>query len=99
MNSACIFRGLQEGAAKGKRNFPMPKDWNAAFELLMKSSDAGVRQQALGLAVVFGDKNALGTLRKVLADAKADTAARRGTYCTGGSQRRRKRKLLQAAAQ
>lgn len=69
------FRGLQEGA-KGKRNLPMPKDWATAFELLMKSPDAGVRQQALGLAVTFGDKNAIGTLRKVLADPKADPAAR-----------------------
>ena len=69
------FRGLQEGA-KGKRTLPMPKDWTVAFEALMKSPDAAVRQQALGLAATFGDKSALGTLRKVLADAKADTAAR-----------------------
>jgi putative membrane-bound dehydrogenase-like protein len=69
------FRGLQEGA-RGKRSLQMPKDWTAAFEALMKSPDAGVRNQALGLAVVFGDKNALGTLRKVLGDAKADPAAR-----------------------
>ena len=69
------FRGLQEGV-RGKRNLPTPKDWSAAFELLMKSSDAGVRNQALGLAVTFGDKSALVMLRKVLADAKADTGAR-----------------------
>jgi putative membrane-bound dehydrogenase-like protein len=69
------FRGLQEGA-KGKRNLPMPKDWTAAFEALMKSPDAAIRNQALGLAAVFGDKNALGALRKVLADTKADAAAR-----------------------
>ncbi|QJW97742.1 PVC-type heme-binding CxxCH protein [Frigoriglobus tundricola] len=69
------FRGLQEGA-RGKRNLPTPKDWTAAFELLKKSPDAGVRNQALGLAVTFGDKSALALLRTVLADAKADTAAR-----------------------
>ncbi|AMV28529.1 hypothetical protein VT84_29255 [Gemmata sp. SH-PL17] len=69
------LHGLQEGA-KGKRSLPMPKGWGAAFEALMKSPDAGVRQQSLGLAVVFGDKNALGTLRKVLTDARADSAAR-----------------------
>jgi putative membrane-bound dehydrogenase-like protein len=69
------FRGLQEGA-KGKRNLPMPKDWSAAFEALMKSPDGGIRNQALGLAVVFGDRTALATLRKVLADSKADTTAR-----------------------
>ena len=70
------FRGLQEGA-RGKRTLPMPEGWDRAFEALMKSSDAGVRQQALALAATLGDKNALGTLRMVLADAKADAAARR----------------------
>lgn len=69
------FRGLQEGA-RGKRALPMPKDWGAALEALMKSPDGAVRQQALGLAAVFGDKGALATLRKVLGDAKAAPAAR-----------------------
>ncbi len=69
------FRGLQEGT-KGKRNLPTPKEWRAAFEVLMKSPDAGIRQQALGLAVTFGDTTALATLRKVLADVKAEPAAR-----------------------
>ncbi|MBY0457691.1 MAG: HEAT repeat domain-containing protein, partial [Gemmataceae bacterium] len=69
------FRGLQEGA-KGKRALPMPKGWDAAFALLLKSPDAAVRQEALGLAATFGDKNALATLRKVLADPKASVAAR-----------------------
>jgi putative membrane-bound dehydrogenase-like protein len=69
------FRGLQEGA-KGKRNLPTPKNWAAAFGALSKSPDAAIRQQALGLAAVFGDTKALATLRKVLSDAKADPAAR-----------------------
>ncbi|MBM3980409.1 MAG: DUF1080 domain-containing protein [Planctomycetes bacterium] len=69
------FRGLQEGV-KGKRDLPAPKDWDRAFVEVMKCADAAIRQQALGLAATFGDKTALATLRKVLADAKADTAAR-----------------------
>ncbi|MCE9562559.1 MAG: DUF1080 domain-containing protein [Planctomycetes bacterium] len=69
------FRGLQE-AAKGKRSLPMPKAWGLASELLMSSPSADVRSQVKALAVVFGDKSALASLRKVLADAKADTAAR-----------------------
>jgi putative heme-binding domain-containing protein len=69
------FRGLQEGA-KGKRNLTAPGDWPAALEALLKSSDAGIRNQALGLALVFGDKSPLAALRKVLADSSADTAAR-----------------------
>ncbi|MBA4064817.1 MAG: dehydrogenase [Isosphaera sp.] len=69
------LRGLQE-AARGKRQVPMPAGWDAAFAALMKSPDAAVRNETMALAAVFGDKNALATLRKVLADAKADTAAR-----------------------
>ncbi|MFM8271399.1 MAG: PVC-type heme-binding CxxCH protein, partial [Gemmata sp.] len=69
------FRGLQEGA-KGKRALPMPKEWGGALEALMKSPDGAIRQEALGLAAVFGDKDARAALRKVLADARADTAAR-----------------------
>jgi putative membrane-bound dehydrogenase-like protein len=69
------FRGLQE-ATRGKRQVTMPSGWAAAFELLFRSPDATVRQQALGLAVTFGDKTALATLRKVLTDPQADTAAR-----------------------
>jgi putative membrane-bound dehydrogenase-like protein len=69
------FHGLQEGA-RGKRNLPTPKNWPAAFEVLLHSADAGIRNQALGLAVVFGDKSALVILRKVLTNPKAVTAAR-----------------------
>lgn len=69
------FRGLQE-AAKGKRALRTPIGWGKAFEALSKSPDATVRQQALGLAAVFGDTKALATLRNVLSDAKADSAAR-----------------------
>jgi putative membrane-bound dehydrogenase-like protein len=69
------LRGLQDGL-KGKRQFPMPKEWPAASEALLKSGSADVRNQAQALAVVFGDKNAFATLRKVVADAKADPAAR-----------------------
>jgi putative membrane-bound dehydrogenase-like protein len=71
---AC-FQGLRE-AAQGQRQLPMPRHWPAAFEILMKSTDAVVRQQALGLAATFGDKTALATLRKVLSDHQADTQAR-----------------------
>lgn len=69
------FRGLQE-AAKGKRSLPAPKDWDRAFVEVVKCEDAAIRQQALGLAAIFGDKGALATLRKVLSDTKAAPAAR-----------------------
>ena len=69
------LRGLQE-ATRGKRQLPMPAGWPAAMEALAKSPNAGLRNDAKALAVVFGDKGALAALRKVLADAKGDTAAR-----------------------
>ncbi len=69
------LRGLQEATA-AKRNIPMPEGWARAFEILSKSSDATTRNQALSLATIFGDKAALATLRKVVADSKADPTAR-----------------------
>jgi putative membrane-bound dehydrogenase-like protein len=69
------LRGLQE-ATRGKRQVPMPTGWAAAFEKLMKSANGDMRNQSLALAVVFGDKSALATFRKVLADLKAEPAAR-----------------------
>ncbi len=75
------LRGIQDGL-KGKRQFPMPKEWPAAFEALLKSADANVRNQAQTLAVTFGDKNALATIRKIVSDPKADVAARQAAIAT-----------------
>ncbi len=72
---SAYLRGLQE-ATRAKRQLPMPAGWPAAMEVLAKSADASIRNQAIALAVVFGDKSALASLRKVLADTKADVAAR-----------------------
>jgi putative heme-binding domain-containing protein len=54
----------------------MPTDWPSAFEKFLVSSRQDVRNQALALAVIFGDKSAFATFRKILADSKADTPAR-----------------------
>jgi putative membrane-bound dehydrogenase-like protein len=70
-----ILQGIQIGL-KGKRQFSMPKEWEAAFPALMKSENADVRSQAQALAVIFGDKNAFAALRKVVTNAKAAVAAR-----------------------
>jgi len=69
------LRGLQE-AARGKRRLPMPEGWPHALERLLRARDAALRQQALALAALFGDKSALSLLRKVLADPQADPEAR-----------------------
>jgi putative membrane-bound dehydrogenase-like protein len=69
------LRGISDGL-KGKRQFPMPKEWPDASVKLAASSSVDVRGQAQALAVVFGDKTAFAALRNVLADPKAATAAR-----------------------
>jgi putative membrane-bound dehydrogenase-like protein len=69
------LRGVSDGL-KGKRLFPMPKEWPAAAAALAASPSADVRTQAQALGVVFGDKTAFAALRKTLADPAAATAAR-----------------------
>jgi putative heme-binding domain-containing protein len=71
-----ILRGMTEALA-GRREVAMPGDWPAVYRKLAQSPDAEVREKALLLAVQFGDAQALDALRKTLADAKADPAARR----------------------
>ena len=70
-----ILKGISE-ALKGQRNIKMPAGWDAVAPLLAKSANAEVRQLAQSLSVTFGSKEALTTLRKQLADAKAPAAAR-----------------------
>jgi len=63
-------------ALKGRRQFPMPKSWPAAFGRLVASQNSEVLSAAQTLAVTFGDAGAMQNLRKVLADANADPAQR-----------------------
>jgi len=55
----------------------MPKSWSAAFDVLMKSSDIKLREQALSLAVTFGDARALDRLRELLNAANTDADIRK----------------------
>jgi putative membrane-bound dehydrogenase-like protein len=57
-------------ALEGRVNVPQPAAWTPAFEKLLKSDDAAVREKADQLAVAFGDKRILPRMRTVLADAK-----------------------------
>ena len=70
-----FLTGLAD-ALKGKRNVLMPRAWPDTFKQLLASPNETVRNQALALAVVFGDKSALSTFRKILADPKSDNPAR-----------------------
>jgi putative membrane-bound dehydrogenase-like protein len=69
------LRGIQDGL-KGKRQFPMPREWPATFTKLAALGNNEVRSQVQVLAVVFGDRAAFAALRKTLADTKADVATR-----------------------
>ncbi len=70
-----LLAGLAE-SLKGKRKVAMPANWPQTFEKLLASPNPTIRNQALAVAVTFGDKSALAIFRKVLADAKAEPAAR-----------------------
>jgi putative membrane-bound dehydrogenase-like protein len=70
-----LLAGVLVGLA-GRRSVAMPESWPVSFAKLKSSPQAEVLEQALQLALVFGDRGALDTLRVIAADAKADTAVR-----------------------
>lgn len=55
---------------KVRADLKMPPSWNAAFDKLMASDNATIRQQAEFIAVKFGDQRILPQLRTTLADRK-----------------------------
>ncbi len=62
-----LVRGLTEGLA-GQRKRPMPSPWQEVYPRLIESPLAEVREQALALAVKFGDERAFALLRKIVPD-------------------------------
>src|SRR5262249_59160372 len=70
-----VLRGLSEGLA-GRRSAAMPPGWPAVYRELSSSKDAEVRELATGLAVLFGDPQALAVLRGVAGDRKAGSSWR-----------------------
>jgi putative membrane-bound dehydrogenase-like protein len=71
-----ILRGLHE-AIQGRRQLKPPAGWAAAQRKLVASPDTEVRQKALLLSVIFGDAEALATVRKTAADPTAKDDDRR----------------------
>ncbi len=70
-----VLRGMYE-ALQGRR-LQAPEGWAGAKMLLADSLDAEVRQKTLMLSVLFGDKEAVASLRKTVADTSAKDDARR----------------------
>ncbi len=73
-----ILSGISEGL-KGRPETPMPQEWTSLYQKLSNSPDSQVREQAILLALTFGDANALSNLRKLAADTKAGGEIRRRT--------------------
>jgi putative heme-binding domain-containing protein len=71
-----VLKGMQAGLG-GRRRVAMPADWPAVSRKLRTSTDAEVRDLALNLSLLFGDPEALATLRKTAADASVPADARR----------------------
>jgi putative heme-binding domain-containing protein len=63
-NGQVVFLTAIREALKGRRQVPMPEAWPKLFERLRASDDSNVKQQAVCLAVTFGDpKHALNMLK------------------------------------
>jgi putative membrane-bound dehydrogenase-like protein len=71
-----ILAELKE-SLKGRRQVAMPASWPAAFNKLMTSGDAKFREQALSLAVTFGDARAFDRLREMLSAQVTDADIRK----------------------
>ena len=70
-----VLRGMCE-ALQGRRHLTAPAGWAAVRHKLAASPDAEVRERALLLSVLFGDPEALASLRQTVTDPAAGEAAR-----------------------
>ncbi|HEY1381352.1 MAG TPA: c-type cytochrome, partial [Gemmataceae bacterium] len=73
---ADVLRGIQF-AFVGRREVAMPADWPAGYKRLAASPSASVRDQAMQLAVLFGDGQAIQAVRRVVLDTHAALDRRR----------------------
>jgi putative membrane-bound dehydrogenase-like protein len=74
---ADLLAGAREGI-RGRKRMPMPAGWPAVYAQLRRGADPEVRANALALALVFGDPQALADLRTLA----RDTAAKPGDRVT-----------------
>jgi putative heme-binding domain-containing protein len=70
-----VLRGIQ-AAFEGQREVPMPAGWQDVARKLAQSPRADVRERALIAAVLFGDREAVTALRKLVVDPTAAAPAR-----------------------
>ena len=72
-----LLRGAREGV-KGRRGLRMPAGWPAVYAKLRDHADNQVRDNAVSLALAFGDPRAVTDLRTLAADKAAPPADRAG---------------------
>jgi putative heme-binding domain-containing protein len=65
-----LLEGMHE-ALRGRRNVGRPPSWPQAYAKLAASADESVRDRALALALIFGDPQALESMRTTMLDGKA----------------------------
>ena len=70
-----LLTGARE-ALRGRKSFQMPDGWFSAYARLGKSADHAVRENAVALALLFGDPQALADLRKIAVNVSAPAAER-----------------------
>src|SRR5262249_31641401 len=76
-----ILRGMYE-ALQGRRQVPMPEGWAAVQKKLAASSSGEIRRTSVILSVLFGDAQALATLRREALDMKATEDVRKSALKT-----------------
>jgi putative heme-binding domain-containing protein len=70
-----VLAGMREGL-RGRRNVPMPENWPAVYARLAKSDDNQVREDALAMALTFGDPQAVAALQKTILNRSAPAEQR-----------------------
>jgi putative heme-binding domain-containing protein len=76
-----ILRGMHE-ALQGRRSVTAPEGWSAVHRKFADSANAEIRAKVLQLSVLFGDPQALASLRRTAADPQADATARQSALQT-----------------
>jgi putative heme-binding domain-containing protein len=70
-----LLQGMREGL-RGRKSMPMPAGWPAVYAALAQSASAAIRDQALVVALIFGDPRALADLRTTALTPTAPAADR-----------------------
>jgi hypothetical protein len=76
-----VLRGIH-ASLQGRRQLQAPAGWGEVARKLAASPNAEVREKALLLSVLFGDKAAISSLRQIAADGDADVGVRRNALQT-----------------